>query len=69
MLLSMLIRNFLISYQQSSSIEKANPGMPSKKKSKGLPPNTLLTPGTYSKKMKSTVSARIPKNMCLLKPE
>ena len=66
---SILIKNFLVSSQSNNSIENPNPGIPNKKKSKGLPPNTEFTPGTYSKKTNRIVSVNTPKNICLLKPE
>jgi hypothetical protein len=65
----MFIRNFLLSYHINKSIENPSPGRPSMKKLKGLPPNTLFTPGTYSKKINRMVSVRTPKNICLLNPE
>lgn len=43
---SMLIRNFLVSSQHRSIIENPSPGIPKRKKFKGLPPNTPFTPGT-----------------------
>lgn len=69
LLVSMLMRNFLVSSQHSSNIENPRPGIPSMKKLRGRPPNTLLTPGTYSRKMKTSVSDNTPPNMCLLNPE
>lgn len=69
LLVSRFISIFLVSSQMSRVIENAMPGIPNKKNSKGLPPKTLLTPGTYNKKMKTTVSVNTPKNMCLLNPE
>jgi hypothetical protein len=42
----MFIKNFLDSSQIRRVIEKPSPGMPSRKKGSGLPPKTLLTPGT-----------------------
>ena len=68
-LLSWLINIFLVSSHKSKNIENPRPGIPRTKKLSGLPPNTELTPGTYSKKMNKIVSARTPPNMCLLKPE
>lgn len=69
LLLSLLIRNFLDSYQIKRSIENPNPGMPKTKKSNGLPPKTAFTPGTYNKNMKRIVSVKTPPNICLLNPE
>jgi hypothetical protein len=63
------MRNFLVSSQQSRNIENPRPGIPKIKKFNGLPPNTLLTPGTYNKKMNRIVSTKIPPNICLLNPE
>lgn len=46
LLVFMLIKYFLPSYQRRSSIENPSPGIPKIKKFTGLPPKTLLTPGT-----------------------
>lgn len=42
----MFIKNLRVSSQMSRVMEKARPGIPSRKKGSGLPPKTLLTPGT-----------------------
>jgi hypothetical protein len=66
---STFIKNLRIYYHTNKVIEKHNPGIPSRKNGKGLPPKILLTPGTYNKNIKIIVYSPIPPSICLLKPE
>lgn len=55
LLVSIFIKNFLVYSQHNNVMEKNRPGIPNKKKSSLLPPNTLLIPGTYNNTINNTV--------------
>ena len=64
----LFIKNFLAYSQTNKRIEKRSPGH-NKKKGRGLPPNTLFTPGQYNINVNKHPENIIPDIIVKLKPE